>query len=172
MGFIGTLALAAALGGVLVGELVVVPGLVNQTTLVDANLATALTGPLHLRLGEIALAATLVLAFVVPRWLGSKRASGAALLAFGLAAAHRFVLLPGVYAAWSRVDRLAGRPVERFLEAQRLTTQAHWSAIALVLVLVAIAWLSTRTRRAPAPAAEPVPGRGEPTTEQALTATC
>jgi hypothetical protein len=140
--FIGTLALATALGAVLLCELVVVPGLATQTHLVDANLATALTGPLHLRMGEIVLAAALVLAAVVPRWLGSRRASALTLLTLFVAAVQRVFVVPAVYAAWSRVDRVAGRPVERLLEAQRLTDQAHWVAAAMLLLLTGLAWFA------------------------------
>mgnify|MGYP007032564521 FL=1 len=143
--FIGTLALATALGGVLLAELVVVPGLELQAHLIDANLAKALTGPLHLRQAEVVLASVLVLAAVVPRWLTSTVATTAALLSVALAAGLRLALLPSVYTAWSRVDRVAGRPVERIVEAERLSDLAGWLSLATLLVLGGIAWIATGT---------------------------
>jgi hypothetical protein len=169
--FIGTLALATALGGVLLAEMVVVPGLELETHLVDANLAKAIAGPLHLRSLEVVLAAVIVLAAVVPRWLASRLATTAAVVSVAIAATLRMFLLPAAYAAWSRVDRVAGRPVERILEAERCSELASWAAAALVLVLLAVAWLATTaTRRVTAdarPSAEP---RSDVTTEAAPTA--
>lgn len=145
--FIGMLALATGLGGVLLAELAVLPGIETQTHLVDANLAKALSGPLHLRMSEIVLAAALLLAAVVPRWLGSKLATTTALLTVAAATIHRVLLLPAAYAAWSRADRVAGRPVERILEAERFTDKAHWVSATIVVLLIGLAWLASAAHR-------------------------
>jgi hypothetical protein len=160
---LGILALATALGAVILGELAIVPGVASQTHLVDANLATALAGPVHMRIGEIALAATFVLAAVVPRWLGSRRATAAALLAFGSMVLYRIVLLPAVYAAWSRVDRVAGRPVQRMLDAERLADQAQWVALAVVVCLGGLVWMvAGASRPSSSAAAQPITPKAEP----------
>jgi hypothetical protein len=171
--YLGRSALATAMGAVLVGELVVVPGLANQAHLVDANLATALTGPLHLRIADIVLAATVVLAAIAPRWLGSRLATAAALLTVATAAVYRLVL-PAAYGAWSRVDRVAGRPVDRLLEAERLTDQAHWMALSLLLLLLGLTWLATAQPSAQ-PSSQPLPSTATPAaprSEQPLSASC
>lgn len=162
--FFGTLAVAAALGAQTLSELVVVPGIEAQTHLMDANLAMALAGPIHLRLAEVVLAAALVLAAVVPGWLGSRVASTMTLLAVAAAAANRMLLLPAAYAAWSRADRVAGRPVDRILEAEGLAEQSHWLSATIAALLIAIVWTATRvagTRASrvdrPSPAEAPAP---------------
>jgi hypothetical protein len=149
------LALSTALGALVVGELVVVP-MLGRTDLLDANLATAVSAPVHLRTAEIGVAAGLAVALAVPAWLRSRFATSVALLLLLGATARRVVLLPALYAAWARVDIVAGRPEARLHEAREL---ARWSEaltfssvllIGVLVALVALAW-----RRVPVTPAEP-----------------
>ena len=139
---LGILALAAAIGAMAVGELIVVPGLRGASDLVGPNLARSMTAPLHLRCAEIVFGAAIVLALAVPRWLGSRVATTVALLVIGCAAVERFVILPELYEAWSRVDLVAMRPVERVADAQALADRARWldyAHAALLALLVGFA---------------------------------
>ena len=104
---IGILALAVALGALVVGQLVVLPGLEGQNALVDANLLTRLVMPVHLRCMELALVGSVLLLGVAPYWLRSRLITTLALVAVTGTGALRMIMLPAVYEAWSRVDRVA-----------------------------------------------------------------
>ena len=139
---IGMLALALALGAIVVGHLLLVPLAAGDTSLVDANLARALSEPLALRCGEVALAACALLAAVAGPWLRHRAGTTLALLAAGVAGTDRLVLLPRVHEAWGRVDLVAMRPVAK-LEAARELSKIHEGALAVaVLLLVAFAALA------------------------------
>ncbi len=146
------MALAAALGALAMGQLVVLPGLEAQTSLVDANLVTRLGQALHLRSVEIALVGAVVLVGTAPRWLGSRLATTLALLAVAGTGSLRLALLPDVYQAWARVDRVAGLPLDRLTQAQSLAEQAQWVAfgsIGALLALAVLAGLRWRPARPP-----------------------
>ncbi|MCA9648372.1 MAG: hypothetical protein H6712_29485 [Myxococcales bacterium] len=138
---LGILALAAALGAMSLVQLVVVPGLEAQAGLVDLNLLTRVLAPVHLRCVEIALVAAVVLAGVSPYWLRSKLASTLALLAVGGAGALRMALLPGMYEAWARVDRVAQAPFDRLLRAEGMADEVVWLGLGTIAVLVLMAGL-------------------------------
>ena len=154
--FLGVLGLAAAVGALAVGDLALLPALTGEHPLLDANQAVSIRGPIHLRCAEVALVGTIVAALAVPRWLGSRLATTVSLLAIACAGVSRLALLPRVYDAFSKVDLVAGRPAQRFVEAQELASQTLWidgSLAALLLLLVGIA--ASRNGRAdatPAPA--------------------
>ncbi len=136
------LACAAALGAIVVGRFVVLPELSAGHDLIDANLAKAIAGPIHLRLSEVVLAASLVTAALAGRWLRAGWTTTVALVAVAASATQRFALLPAMYAAWSKADLVAGRPVEHIMEAQRLEMQelalvASIAALHLVLLFTA-----------------------------------
>jgi hypothetical protein len=135
---LGTLALALALGSLVVGHLVLIPLLAGDTDLIDANLARTLAEPLAIRCGTLLALACVVLAALVKPWLDNTVALSVSLIAVAIAALDRVALLPKVQAAWSRVDLVAGRPIERVEEAQRLQ-QTH--EIALMLLLIALVGL-------------------------------
>jgi hypothetical protein len=135
---LGTLALALALGSLVVGHLVLIPALAGDTSLIDANLARTLAEPLAIRCGTLLAIACVVLAALVQPWLKHTVALSVSLVAVAIAALDRLALLPRMQAAWSRVDLVAGRPVERVEEAQQLQ-QTH--EIALVLLLIALVGL-------------------------------
>ncbi|MGB1275237.1 MAG: hypothetical protein ACPG77_05755, partial [Nannocystaceae bacterium] len=107
---IGVLALAAALGSLLVGYGVLLPSL-EQAALIDANLSHALAQPLYLRVGVLVLLASIALAAVVPKWSPNTRATPVALALAGAAAVHRLFILPARGEAWARVDAVAQRPI-------------------------------------------------------------
>lgn len=145
---IGILALGLALGSIVLGHAIAVPTLQADTTLVDANLARALSEPLALRATELALAASVVVAAVSRAWLRHHAGTTLGLLAVGLAGLDRFVVLPRAHEAWARVDLVAMRPVARIDAAEQLSTIHDGTMAALVLVLVAIAALASWKRGA------------------------
>lgn len=135
---IGILALAAALGALVVGQLVVVPGLEGQggqAALVDPNLLTRLVAPVHLRCAEIALVGAVILLGVTPQWLRSRLATTLALVAVTGTGALRMIMLPAVYEAWSRVDRVALAPHDRLVRAEGLAEEAWWLGLGSMFVL-------------------------------------
>lgn len=134
---LGIVALAAALGALVVGELVVLPGLEGQgAQLVDINLLTRLVAPIHLRCVELALVAAVVLVGVAPYWLRSRLATTLALLTVAGTGALRMVVLPSLYEAWSRVDRVAQAPYDRLQRAQDLADEAYWLGLGSITLLV------------------------------------
>jgi len=142
---LGLLVAALAIASIGLGRFVVLPMLVRAHALVDANLARSLAGPIHHRLAEITLAATLVTFVVLPRWTRSRLAGGLAMVLVIGAAAWRAVMLPALYAAWSRVDLVAGRPLDRMQEAAALDGYEQALSLALMFTLIATAWIALRT---------------------------
>ncbi|MBM4114179.1 MAG: hypothetical protein FJ253_12550, partial [Phycisphaerae bacterium] len=112
-GAMGLLVASIAVAAIGLGRFVVLPMLVRAHALVDANLARTLAQPIHFRLAEITLAMTLVAFVLLPRWTRSRVASALATVLVAGAAAWRAMLLPALYGAWSKVDLVAGRPVDR-----------------------------------------------------------
>lgn len=135
---IGILALAAALGAMAVGQLVVLPGLQSHGGLVDANLLTRVTAPIHLRCTEIALVGSVVLVGVASHWLRSRLGATLALLAVACTGALRLALLPSLYEAWARVDRVALLPHDRLVHAQGIADEAYWLGLGSMMMLVLI----------------------------------
>lgn len=150
---IGILALALALGALVVGQLVVLPGLEGQHALVDQNLLTRLVAPLHLRCMELALVGSVLLLGVAPYWLRSRLITTLALVAVTGTGALRMIMLPAVYEAWARVDRVALAPHDRLVRAEGLTEEAWWlglgsmAVLALMGVVAGLHWLVPVPRR-------------------------
>lgn len=143
---IGIVALGLALGAIALGHGLLVPLLAGDTTLVDANLARALGEPLALRTAEVALAACVLLAAVARPWLRHRAGGTLALIAAGIAAADRLLLLPRVHEAWGRVDLVAMRPATRIVAAEESTLIHHCALGALAVVLLALAALASARR--------------------------
>lgn len=150
LGAAGIASLGLALGAILVGQLILVPLVAGNTALVDANLARALAEPLTLRAAELTIGATVILAALAQPWLRHRVASSLALLAAGIAACDRLVLLPELHGRWGRVDLVAMRPLDRIAEASQLSL-VHHAALAVVLLLLlalsVIAALPAQRRR-------------------------
>jgi hypothetical protein len=150
---IGILALAAALGALVVGQLVVLPSLEGQGALVDANLLTRLAAPIHLRCVEIALVGSVVLLGVAPQWLRSRLVTTLALVAVTGTGALRMIMLPSLYEAWARVDRVVLAPHDRLVRAEGLAEEVWWlglgsmTMLALVGVVAGLHWLLPVPRR-------------------------
>ena len=150
---IGVLALAAALGALVVGQLVVLPGLEAQGALVDQNLLTRVIAPVHLRCVEISLVGSVLLLGVAPYWLRSRLVTTLALIAVTGTGALRMIMLPAVYEAWARVDRVALAPHDRFVRAEDLADEAWWlglgsmTMLALMAVVAGLHWLVPVPRR-------------------------
>ncbi|HLT39848.1 MAG TPA: hypothetical protein VK034_26385 [Enhygromyxa sp.] len=143
---IGILALGLALGSIVLGHVIVIPTLQANTTLVDANLARALGEPLALRSAELCLIATVLVAAVARAWLRHHAGTTLGLLAAGLAATDRFVLLPRVHEAWARVDLVAMRPAARIETAEQLSRVHELAVAAIAITIVAIAVLASWKR--------------------------
>ncbi|NVB37610.1 hypothetical protein G6O69_07185 [Pseudenhygromyxa sp. WMMC2535] len=139
---IGIMSLALALGGVVVGHLLLIPMLRGETALVDANLARALSQPLAMRCAEVVLAASVLLAAVARRWLPHRVGPTLALLAAGVAGIERLVLLPELHEAWARVDLVAMRPLARIEVAEQLTLIHQACMGAMIVLLTGIAALA------------------------------
>lgn len=140
------LALGLALGSIVLGHVILAPQLRGDTSLVDANLARALTEPLVLRSAELTLAACLVLVGVAGHWLRHRAGTSLGLIALGLAGVDRLVVIPRLHEAWGRVDLVAMRPQVRLEAAEQLSSIHHATLAAMVVVLVAIAAMSCLTR--------------------------
>lgn len=163
---LGLVVVATALAALVLGRFVVVPMLAHGHTLVDANLARSLAEPLHLRLAEIALGATLLAFVVVPRWTRSKVAAALAMVLVIGTAMWRALLVPALYAAYARVDLVAGRPVDRLQELERLEDLESAVVSAMALLLGALAFAALRKDGLAKPAdAEPVAPSTAPATE-------
>jgi hypothetical protein len=149
---IGILALSMAFGALVVGQLVVLPGLEGQA-LVDANLLTRLVAPVHMRCVEIAMVGSVLLLGVAPYWLRSRLVTTLALVAVTGTGALRMIMLPAAYEAWSRVDRVAQAPYDRLVRAEGLTEEAWWlglgsmAVLALMGVVAGLHWLEPVRRR-------------------------
>jgi hypothetical protein len=143
---IGILALGLALGSIVLGHAIVIPTLQADTGLVDANLARALGEPLALRTAELCLIATVILAATARPWLRHHAATTLGLLAAGLAALDRFVILPRVHEAWARVDLVAMRPVARVESAEQLSMVHELAVAVIVLMLIGVAVLASWKR--------------------------
>jgi hypothetical protein len=143
---IGILALGLALGSIVLGHVIVIPTLQADTSLVDANLTRALGEPLALRTAELCLIATVVLAATARPWLRHHAGTTLGLLAAGLAATDRLVILPRVHEAWARVDLVAMRPAARIETAERLSTIHELAVTVIALVLIAVAVLASWKR--------------------------
>jgi hypothetical protein len=135
---------ATALAALVLGRFVVVPMLAHGHTLVDANLARSLAEPLHLRLAEIGLGAALLAFVLVPRWTRSRVAAALAMVLVIGMALWRALLVPALYAAYARVDLVAGRPLDRLQEVDRLDDLESAAVSAMALLFVALAWAALR----------------------------
>ena len=129
---------------VLLLRMVIVPALADGYGLVDANMAVALLEPIHLRVAEIVAVSCIALMLLLPRWSDSRLAVTLNLVGFVGACGWRILLLPEVYAAWSRVDLVAARPLERVLDAQALAGYERWLSLAVAAVLFGVAWFGLR----------------------------
>lgn len=157
----GLLALSAGAGTLVVAQVVLLPGL-EASPLVDANLAKTLSGPIHMRSSDVLLGSALLLAALVPRWLRSSVTTAMTLLLVAIAAVHRTIVLPALYEAWSRVDLVAGRPVARLTEAERLDTHETWLSVVAAALLVSLLVAASKARRSvPAAKNAPMPTTGD-----------
>ena len=152
---LGLLVSAIAISAIGLGRFVVLPMMARAHALVDANLARSLAEPIHFRLAEITLAATLVAFVVLPRWTRSKLAGGLAMTLVVGAAAWRAVMLPALYVGWSKVDLVAGRPIDRMQAATTLDGYEQAVSLALMFGFLATTWVALREGE-PASAAMPV----------------
>lgn len=144
---VGYLCVAVALGCLIAGFGIAIPTIENGSELIDANLAKALGQVVALRLGLVLLVACVIVAAVAYRWTQSRTASTAALIATGLAGLDRIVLSPRVYEAWSRVDLVAGRPLDRLEEATQLAQWHHLTLMATGLAMLGVVLMAQALRR-------------------------
>jgi hypothetical protein len=148
---VGRLALCVGLGVVVVGQGIALPTLEGGSGLVDANLAHSLGRPIADRLGVVLVAACAVATAIAAYFSGDRPATLLGLAATALALFDRALLLPRVHAAWARVDLVAGRPYDRFVEAQALASWHAWSLWGVAALLAVSVCLRAGTL-APRPA--------------------
>jgi hypothetical protein len=142
---VGTLALGAVLAaGVAIG--VVIAVLEHGEVAVDANVGGALARPIVLRLAELAVAAGFVAAWAAHVGGHGPRLRTLALL--GLLGHERLWLLPALYGAWERVDRVAEQPAAAVEVARALALQHGALGVAVLALLAAcgVAWLRAASR--------------------------
>lgn len=140
---IGFAAAALLLGALVVGYFVVIPALFGSP-LLDANLARAVSAPLGMRLAELVVAASVVLALATPRWIVSKAGTTIALVLTAAALTHRLLLLPHLDRLWARVDVVAARPVDLLAEAQKWSDHQQWLLMAMGVLVLALFGLASR----------------------------
>jgi len=150
--------LAITLAAVIVGHGFIVPLLTAESPLLDANLSRAIASPIELRICDIVVFGCLLTACVVPRWTERHVATTLALLATVLAGLDRLFVLPRLHSAWSQVDLVANRPLDRLAEARLLSQQHVWvvAGIGVCLLTVSILAEYARPMRS-APASAPTP---------------
>lgn len=144
--------IALAFGGLVVSALVL-PGLTDASTLVDANLARTLAAPLELRASGVVALSCLGVVGVVASWLSTRWAQALAVTTAVIAIADRMVVLPRLHKAWTLVDLVAMRPLDRVEEAGRLVALHHGLGVLVGAGLVGLLWISTRALTS---AADPV----------------
>lgn len=162
--------LAITLAALVVGHGFIMPLLIADHPLLDANLARAVASPIELRIADVVVFGCLLTACVVPRWSDRHVSTTLALLATVLAGCDRLLLLPRLHAAWSQVDLVAGRPLDRLAEAQQLAHQHLWVAGGIGVCLLAVSILTEYARPlagagrrvAPAPVAPAVDSTAAP----------
>lgn len=138
---IGAAAAALLLGSIVVGHFVALPAIAGSS-LLDANLAKAVSAPIAVQLADLLVAASAALALAAPRWIASRAGTTLALVLLGTALAHRLLLVPHLGRLWARVDLVAGRPADLLAEAQRWAGHQQWllaAMVALALVLLGLA---------------------------------
>jgi hypothetical protein len=167
-----TVLIALAFGGLVVSALVI-PGLTDASTLVDANLARTLAVPLELRASGVVALSCLGVVGVVASWLSTRWAQALAVATALVAIADRMVVLPRLHKAWTLVDLVAMRPLDRVEEAGRLVALHHGLGAVIGAGLVGLLWLSTRAlSTATATARQPAATTSAtPTADDALGAT-
>lgn len=141
---LGAVALALALGVIVVGYGVCLPLLADGGGLVDLNLGRALAAPIAARLADLLVGASLVAALCLPVARASAAGRAAAWALVSAAAIHRVLLAPAVADAWSRVDRLTMRPADLADEAARWTQAELGTLGAAGLLALALLALTTR----------------------------
>lgn len=149
--------LALTLGALVVGHGFVLPLLSGESPLLDANLSRAIASPIELRIADVVAFGALLCACVMPRWADRHVATTLALVATALAGLDRLFVLPELHAAWSRVDLVTQRPVDRLAEANAL---AHWHLLIVVgvgLCLLAAALIAEYARAGEKVAVRPPP---------------
>lgn len=140
---IGVAAAGVLLGALVVGYFVAIPALASSP-LLDANLARAVAGPLAVRLADLLVAASAVLALAASRWLATRAGTTIALVLTAAALAHRLLLVPHLERLWARVDLVALRPVDLLGEAQKWSEHQQWLLVAMVVLVLALLGLATR----------------------------
>ncbi len=142
----GVLAAGAVFGSAAALGLVVLPVLGRGAGLVDPNLGTALARELALpMLSGLWLAAAAHAACVWPQpGAALRRTLAAALLV--AASLERAVLAPALFRAWSRVDLVTARPVQRLSQARELAWQHRAMLVGLAVLAVWAVALTWRER--------------------------
>lgn len=143
--FCALLALALALGCLMIGHGLFVPALAGQGQtaqgLVDANLARAMATPVAELTSSVAAVCAMVLLLCAPSGFGATSISTLSLAAAATCVVDRFVLMPRVEASLGRVDLVTAAPASAMARLE-MWELAHQAAVASASVLLAaVAWI-------------------------------
>jgi hypothetical protein len=143
---VGTLALGAALAAGL-AMAIVIAVLEHGEVAVDPNVGGALARPVVLRLAELVVAACFVAAWAAH--VGSRGPRLRSLVLLALVGYERLWLLPALYGAWERVDRVEALPAAAVEVARGLALQHATLGVAVLALLAGcgVAWLRGASRR-------------------------
>lgn len=144
--FFGMLALSVALGALLLGYGLLLPSLEMNHQLIDANLAKSLSYPLSLHLADALIAAQLILALLLPRWITHRLATTLGIILFALAVFLRLWVIPELYITWSRVDLVSKRPVDQLQAAYQWTLYQYVVLASMFVLNIILLWLTSRPR--------------------------
>jgi hypothetical protein len=143
--FLALMGLSLALGCLFVGHGILLPALAAGRgaagTLVDPNLARAISAPLAELASTLAAAGAVVVLALGPRAFNASPVSTLALAAVAACGLDRLVLLPRMHLALGRVDLVTSAPVSQMakLEAWEL---GHQLCVATAFALLAaVAWI-------------------------------
>jgi hypothetical protein len=143
--FCALLALALALGCLMIGHGLFVPALAGEghaaQGLVDANLARAMATPVAELTSSVAAVCAMVLLVCAPSGFGATSISTLSLAAAATCVVDRFVLMPRVHQALGRVDLVTAAPAGAMAKLE-MWELAHQAAVASASVLLAaVAWI-------------------------------
>jgi hypothetical protein len=160
--FLGAASLVLALGAIVIGYGVVIPGLEQSVDagLIDGNLRVALTEPIERRLTTLILVASVGIAAAFGPWAPPPTPARAsswtshltgtlALVLLFVSAALRLWIVPGRLAAWARVDVVTGRPALALEQALTWNTSQSAALAAALALIVALAAVTTSHPREP-----------------------
>lgn len=157
--FAALLGLSLALGCLLIGHGLILPALAaggsGAESLVDPNLARALTLPIAELTTTVAALATAFVLALAPRAFSASPMSTLALAALAACALDRLVLLPRMHLALGRVDLVTAAPASQMAKLQVWELGHQLCVATACALLAAIVWIIAHRFSASASSARP-----------------